>query len=105
MRRLRRWDGLPSILGGEPAEGHLSRTAQGGLPEDVEDEAARFDNEEPTDAPRLVGQWVDDVIAVRNCASMNGIDIIDLDGQVGTHLFALQRLARGKADLGGGIGR
>lgn len=58
--------GLRPSSGQSRLTGHSSGIAQGGLPEDIEDESARFDNEESTHAPGLVGQWVDDVIAPRH---------------------------------------
>lgn len=47
---------------------------------------------------------VDDFIAPGHCASMNGVDVLDLYGDVRAHLLPLERIARRQVYLCGRVG-
>lgn len=76
--------------------------------EHVDDAAGRFADEEAADAPGLVGEGVDDVAAEALGGGVGGVDVVDLDGDVGVDRgggVAGHHAQLEGAVAGGGVGR
>jgi hypothetical protein len=50
---------------------------------DVDHSAVRIEDEEAARAPRLVAEWIHDLVASLDGFRVNDVDVLDLDGDVG----------------------
>jgi hypothetical protein len=65
---------------------------------DVDDHAVGFTDEEPSHAPRLIGERIHDLEASRDGLRVGRVDIVDLHGRVGMRRG--RRILTDQADLG-----